>query len=407
MVVKIKNPDLSGNVKTNLRQEYVTGTTLEVDSSHGFSDDQYIVVGEPGLEKTELVDLTATPPTRTALTVTSLDHSHNKGTPVYYTRWNQYALEYRTSSTGSWTEYGSMPVDLSFDGVFTEYRDASATSTYEWRYRYYSTEQSAYSDYSDTISASGWPRDSVGFMVREVRKIINDPEGKTVTDTEIIRFFNKAQDIIYSIYDRWNWLLKTGTAISTIASTKNYNLPSDFGRMHRVVYHYQDDTSSPSTSIKYNLKHLTKIEYEYETRDQTADDDDEVKYYTLYPGDSTNETGYLYIWPTPETAGLSIYPHYYHTMSDLDSYADETDVPVPALLEDYALAQIFKIRAEETKANYYDKLFREQIELLKLNQRKSARPMRSLWRYEGRKSKKRLLGGTRDVYSDETREKYW
>ena len=86
----------------------------------------------------------------------------------------------------------------------------------------------------------------------------------------------------------------------------------------------------------------------------------------MYPGDSDNSAGYIYIWPKPETAGLEITPKYYKTMTTLDTYGDETDVPIPSMLADYALSEIYKIRAQEDKATYYDKLFREQIDLLKL-----------------------------------------
>lgn len=407
MVIKIINPDVSENIQTFLSEDYTSGTTLTVDSSSGFANGNYIIVGEPGLEKTEVVNLSTSPPTDTTLTIgSSLKFSHAKGTPVYYTRWDKYELVYRTSSSGSWTTYSSMPASLSFEALQTEYRDSAATTTYQWKYRYYSTEKSAYSGYSDTILATGWPRKSVGYMVREIRKIINDLEKKTVSDTEIIRFLNAAQDKIYALFDRWWFLLKEGTVINTEASTKKYSLPSDFGRMNRVLYRYQDDTSNPSTDIKYNLKYITQVEYDYEARDQTADDSDEVKYYTIYPPDSNSSTGYLMIWPTPETAGLDITPWYYKKFTDLDSYGDETEVPIPSILEDYALAQIYKIRKEEAKAEYYDSLFREQLGLLKLEQKKQTGALRQIWRYEGRRAKRRLYG-TRNVYSDEEREKYW
>ena len=337
------------------------------------------------------------------MTVTALNFSHPKGTPVYYTRWDKYELQYRTSDTGSFAAYGSMPTALLFDAISTEYRDASATSTYSWKYRYYSTENTVYSDFSDTITATGWPRDSVGYMVREVRKIINDPESKTLSDTELIRFFNKGQDIIYSTFDKWWFLLKKGDVIDTVASQKIYDFPSDFGRLDRILFNYVDDGD---TDIEYNLKHLTRVEYEYESRSQNADDNDEMKYYCIYPGDSDNEKGYFHIWPTPATDGLDMTPYYYKKMSDLDSYADETDIPNPAILEDYALAQIYKIRKEEAKATYYDKLFREQIELLKLEMRKSARSMRQIWKYQGRNAKSRYFG-TRSISNDEAKERYW
>jgi hypothetical protein len=238
-------------------------------------------------------------------------------------------------------------------------------------------------------------------MVRQIRKVINDPESKTVNDTEITRFLNEAQDKIYTLFDRWWFLYKKGTVIDTVASQKIYNLPSDFGRMSRVTYRYV----SGSTDTTYNLKYLPNVEFEYEYRDNTADDDDNVKHYSIYPGDSTNETGYLHIGPTPATAGLDMTPWYYKTMTSLDSYADETDVPIPSILEDYALSQIYQIRAEETNADRYDKIFREQIELLKMMQKKQVGSLRTLWRYQGPDAEERLYGGTQSVGRDV--EKDW
>jgi hypothetical protein len=402
--VSIKNPEVSQNVVTTLSQDYSSGTTLTVDSSTAFADTQYVLVGELGGEKSEVTNLTATPPTDLTMTVTALNFAHPKGTPVYYIKWDKYALQYRTTDAGSWVTYASMPSALNYDALSTEYRDSAATTTYSWRYRYYSSEDGVYSGYSDTISAAGWGKDAVGFMVRQIRKIVNDPESKTVSDTEIIRFLNSAQDTIYTLYDRWWFLYKEGTVIDTVASTKSYDIPSDFGRMDTVLFRYV----SGSTDQTYNLKYLTRVEWDYKNQDNNFSDSDAISHYAIFPGDSSNTTGYLKVCSeggeAPETAGLDITPRYYKIMTDLDSFGDTTEVPLPTILENYALAQIFKIRKEEEKASYYDKLFREQIELLKLMQRKQVTQNRVLLKYKGRNSSR--LFGTRNVSSDD-KETYW
>src|SRR3989304_9056145 len=130
------------------------------------------------------------------------------------------------------------------------------------------------------------------------------------------------------------------------------------------------------------------VEFDYESRDNNAASDDNLQYYTIMPGDSTNERGYLKLWPKPLTAGYDVTPRYYKTFSDLDSYADETDVPIPSILEDYAMAEIYKIRKDEDTAIYYDKIFREQIELLKLMQRKQVGQPRYLWKWAGKDADK-------------------
>ncbi len=402
MVITIRNPDISANIKTFLSTEYSSGTTLTVDSSVAFANGQYVLVGEPGLETSELTNLTVAPPSNTTMTVSALKFTHARGTPVYYVSWDKYDLYYNSGS--GWVQYGSMPSNLTYDAQNTEYRDTSATSAFSWKYRYYSTEKTAYSDYSDTITYTGWPKNSVGYMVREIRQIVDDPEAKTVSDAQIIRYLNKAQDKIYAQHDRWWFLFKEGTAIDTVASTMTYNLPSDFGRMHSVLFRYEPSDGTVDTT--YNLKYLPMVEFDYESKDNDASDSDDIKYYTLKPGDSTNATGYLKIWPKPETAGYDITPRYYKTFTDLDSYADETEVPIPSILEDYAMAEIYKIRGNEEIANYYDRLFREQIELLKLMQRKQVGQPRYLWKWAGRDAESRLFGN-RVVSGDSDTERFW
>ena len=400
--VQIKTPLVSQNIQTSLSDDYLSGTSLSVLSSTSFGINNYIVVGELGLENTEITHLTVAPPSSNTMTIAALQFSHPKGTPVYYSNWDKYSLEYRTISTGPWVVYGSMPTNLVFDALSVEYRDSGATSTYQWRYRYYSSEKSAYSDYSDIISTTGWPRNSVGYMIREVRKSVNDLDSKTISDTEIIRFFNACHDKVYSLYDRWWFLLKTGTVISTVTNKIIYPLPIDFGRMDRLQYEYvfgAEDTI-------YNLKYINRTEFDYVSRDQTASGDDNLKVYSIYPGDSLNLTGYIKVFPRPLAGSMNITPIYYKTLTDLSTYANQTEVPVPDLLENYAIARILGIRKENDKENEYDTMWKSQIQLLKGLQRKQSGPPRQLWTFHGLNADRRLYGN-RENYNDKNREDFW
>jgi hypothetical protein len=400
--IQISLPVITDSLKTYLSQDYTSGTGLEVASSSGFVSGMYIIVGEIGQENTEVTNLTASPPDNVDLTVTALKFSHAKGTPIYYTNWDKYSLEYRTSSANAWNIYSGMPSTLSFEALYTEYRDSAATSTYGWRYRYYSSEKSAYSDYSDIITSTGWARNTVGYMVREIRKIVNDLDSKTVTDTEIIRFLNAAQDKIYTLYDRWWFLFKKGTSIPSVAGQKAYALPTDFGRMHSVQFEYV----SGSNDITYDLEPKSIIEFDYDSRDNNSASNDNVREYAIYPGDTSSAVGYLYVWPKPLTAGLNIIPRYFKVFTDLTTYSSATEVPIPDILEDYAIGRILAIRKEDDKASEYDSMYKEQVQLLKFMQRKNANPMRSLWNYQGVNARKRLFG-TRNVYNDTVIEQNW
>lgn len=400
--VQISTPSLDNSIVTYLTEDYSSGSTLKVASAVAFQGGQYIVVGAVNLENTESTNITTSPSDNISIPVTPLKFSHPKGTPVYYTLWNGFSLEYRIGNDGSWTIYGGMPFALNFDSLFTEFLDVAATSDYQWRYRYYSTENNAYSDYSSTIGAFGWGRSAVGYMVREIRKLVNDPESKTVTDTEIIRFLNAAQDKVYSLYDRWWFLLKKGDAIATISGYKEYPLPDDFGRMHSVSFNYVNG----STDLTYQLENVSITEYDFYAKDNNANNNDSLKYYSIFPGDDTNTLGYVNIWPKPDTAGLSIIPLYFRIMPDLTNFSDLTLVPIPDVIENYAISQILKIRKEDDKAKIYSDMFKEQVELLKLMQRKNAKPMRSLWEFQGRDAERRLRG-SKGRHGTTDRENYW
>lgn len=407
--VKIKTPDISNNIQTSLTQDYTSGTNLSVVSSVSFTNGMYIIIGDPYLDQTEITHLTASPPDNTDLTISSLKFSHPAGTPVTYVDWDKYELSYRISSTDPWNVYDittgmnvAMPDTLIFDALYKEYRDPKATGNYQWRYRYYSTEKLAYSDYSDIIGATGWSRSTVGYMVREIREIVNDPEEKTVKDIEIIRFLNAGQDKVFSLYDRWFFLLKFGTPILTQTGIKTYPLPTDFGRMKDLQFEYIFGASD----ITYNLEYKSIDDFLYLSRDNNTANDDNLKWYSIFPPDANSATGYLRIWPPPLTAGQSITPLYYQAITDLSSYGSTTLIPIPDILENYALSQILKIRKEDDKAALYDSMFKEQIQLLKLTQRKSARSMRNLWEYKGRDVFKRIYGN-RDISTDIEKELYW
>ena len=248
-VIGIKNPELSEQKRTYLTVAYTTGTTLTVASSTGFANNDLVVIGVVGRE---LTDLTATPPSDTTMTVTALKYDHPKDSPVSLSHWDQYNLDYRTSSSGTWTTLVSL-ANLEWDTDYTEYKHSAGLSTYEYRVRYYNTQTVGYSDYSDTITGAGWDREAAGHMIENVRKMTNDPEGQLVEDEMIFRFFNEAQDKVRAVLKRPYFLLtevdgSTSSSYRTVASKKNYDLPPNFDRMESLRYRYWTTTSTSSST---------------------------------------------------------------------------------------------------------------------------------------------------------------
>ena len=160
-VLDISNPIPLDYPYTVISTAYTSGTSLTVEDSTGFIDNDLLLIGGIGNDKTEVTDLTATPPSATNMTISALSFAHNEDESIQKVPYNKFDIDYRTSSTGSWT---SLTTNQSFDWgrETTQYTHESGVDTYEYRIRYYNTATTQYSGYSGTAPADGYDRNQVG-----------------------------------------------------------------------------------------------------------------------------------------------------------------------------------------------------------------------------------------------------
>lgn len=248
--VQIKLPDLSLEEKTNLIAAESDGdTSINVRSTNGFVANDYIVVGEPGHELTECVKISSVTDDHNLALSSALLHDHPNGTIVKRTPWNQYSLEYRATSGGSFSAIAGMPLDLQWDDYTVNYNHTASTSSGAYKLRYYNSTSTTYSSYSGIINATGYTSSAVGYMVKKIRKATGDPDGQIVSDDEIIRFLNDGQDKIAALDTAWYFLLtEDNSTVTTTAGTREYNFPSDFGRLEALRFRYISTTSTSTTT---------------------------------------------------------------------------------------------------------------------------------------------------------------
>lgn len=356
--ILINNPVLRNTEKSGLTSAYAVGvTTLSVLNNFAFAANDLLVVGELGEEQTELKKCNSITGSGTLNLASTLNFAHAKDTPVYKVPWDFVSIEGRSSSTGTFAEITQSGIQ--WDKPQTIYYHTSGDNNWQYRFRFFNSVLSIYSDYSPTISGTGYVRGSVGYMVRQVRKLTGDEKREIIkTDAEIIRFFNTAQDIIRGVKSDWNFLKVTDSTITTIANTKVYGVPTGVGgtgNIDSIRYQYNDGGSS---NIVYNLKYLPEKEFDLLDRDQRRTPDDYVTYYTIQESDSGNAFGYIRVDPIPKTTGRGTFiVRYFKKMVDLDTVDDITPVPLPNILEDFAIAQIEKIKGNESKSQIYENLF--------------------------------------------------
>jgi len=394
--IHIKNPKILETPYSIISEKYSSGTSLTIEDSSGFYDDDLILIGGVGNEKSEATDLTATPPNDTTLTVSSLKFIHDIDESIEKILWDQFDIQYKTTVAGSWIDLVTSR-SFSWDKDITSYVHESGASTYYYRSRYYNSATEQYSSWSNIASGAGFNRNEAGFVLKQVRKKTKTVGDKDITDDYIFSLFNDVQDIVKGFNKRF-WFLKDKHAFVTAASTKEYSeLPDDFDRGHRLKFNYV----SGSTDKTIDLTYKTPKEFDYLTQDNTISDSDYLKIYTI---DEINET--IKVGPAaPETADLDLTLIYYKKLTDIDSYSDELLIPLPGLYLHYACKVIFSDKENPEKHNYHDGEFSNLLEIIKQMKNRVDRP-RSFKLYKGRSGMDERSGSLTE-YSDDNREKNW
>lgn len=426
--LRIPNPNLHREEKTYLDADYSTGSTsLTVVNAIGFTAGEvtfFGVIGEPGEDKTEAQQISSATGNTQINFPATFRFDHNKSTVLYRSSWDQVEISKMTVVGGAWVNITESRIQ--WDKSDTIYIDDDGGTTDSYRFRFWNSVSNIYSDYSPTVTGAGFARNQVGFMLTRVRKNINDLERKVVSDDEIIQQLDSAQDLVKGVRQDW-WFLLVDTfkqldGIAVIASTGVYSLAdyTDFNFLESIRYNFNDGTDNI-------LRHITGIDailFDDRVRNQDKDEDDQIEVYKLLPPDSSSANGYIQVDPVPEAANGTLYPNYYKDLTTLDDVADETPIPIPSILEQYAISQCERIKGNEKKAELYETLFfgnpdKKQgerirptgIQLLERIQNAQMNPQgqpRSWKVWRGRKAMRDLMQDTSYGSSnDSIREKYF
>lgn len=416
--IRIPHPDLSFSQKTYLSADYTSGTAISVKNNDTFAANQIAVVGEPGQEKTESKPISGVTGDTVIDVTGALSFAHNSNEVLYRSEYNQIEVSYNTGS--GWSVLAT--IDIQWDQRESIYVHQSGVDGTSYRFRFYNSASTNFSEYSPTILGSGFAKNQAGFMVNRVRKAIRDPEKKIVTDLEILRFLSDAKNIIKAKRnDWWFWKVIDETGMATVASSEKYDLDgisSEIEYIRDIRYKLVDGSNTDT----WPLDSVTDIEYYDLTRDNDREDDDHVEVYNLMPPDSNSTTGYIRVYPTPETTGGTFYVDYYENEGDFTSLSDTTKIPLTSILEDYAIAQCERIKGNVTKESIYEKKFygpasdrkdnemMTGIALLEQIQGSKGRPVgkpRSIRTFRGRKAISRYYRSSYHSRSQQDRETYY
>lgn len=153
MVINIDLQSILGTPKTFLSGSIASGVTnLSVLNSYGMTANDYLLVGELGSEKTEVVQISNVP-TPTTLTVTATKFPHPNNTLIQKIYFNQVKIEKSTDGGGVWNVVETLGINGDQSSV--DYVASGAISNDYYRSRFYNSSALVYSEYTNTITAQG------------------------------------------------------------------------------------------------------------------------------------------------------------------------------------------------------------------------------------------------------------
>lgn len=322
MLLQTQHPSLKDNEKTRLSASASDGdTTIDVANTTGFSQNDYIVVGEPGLETTEAVKVNAAVSDDHQLTVTAIKHDHNEDEPVYFTKYNQVKFYRATSESGTYSLVATEDID--WNQPKTYYEDSAGSSSNWAKTTYYNDVTTTESSYSDAVPYTSLGFTRVGDLIERARRATNTVDDYNyISDDEIIDVFNEVEDRL-TVIGNFEYG-ETSATESTVADQQAYDLPSDYKEGSIVKLRFNE-----GTSYRYpDYISFREFQEKYDT-DSTST---VPTHYTIYGGQ-------FLLYPTPSASGSSDLTLFYQK--------DPTDLEGEYDAVTYPWTHIYMARAKE------------------------------------------------------------
>lgn len=211
-----------------------SSVALTVANNDSFAANDYVIIGEIGMEKTELAQVSSVSG-NTTITITTLKFDHAPNTRIYRIDYNQVEYSYATTLTGSKSVLTTVAVQP--DDFYTRYEDTTSTSGFGF-VRFKNSTSSLFSEYSSGVAYSGLEPRSLIKIIERVRRLLRRrqstpaPFDRAIDDDEITDEINDAiQEITHE--ELWSFAEVVRTD-STVANQFQYDIDDDVNQVFRV-----------------------------------------------------------------------------------------------------------------------------------------------------------------------------
>lgn len=202
-------PEIQEDQRTFLDNDAAASATSISANGINFAIGQWVVIGQPGNLKTEIIQLHAsTPPTSTTITfATGLVFSHNRGDLIRFIPYNQ-AVPYKSIDGGN-TFTAQTAVSIRADSLETYVQYPNDLSTYIYKFKFLNSSTTLVSAYSDVAAASGFVDNSFGSVKRRALREMGEEKSDLITDQDLNDWIQEARRSVDQDPRVFRWTFRT------------------------------------------------------------------------------------------------------------------------------------------------------------------------------------------------------
>lgn len=212
-------PELQDDVKSYLDADAAAGVTSLSANGTDFAVGQYVVIGQPGNEKTEICQIsTGTPPTATTITLqAATSFAHNRGDIIRFIPYNQIVPSFSSNAGVSYTAASAIAIRA--DASETYLQRPSDTAAYLYTFQFFNSYLSVYSPASDAASPGGYADNTqFGAIYRALDQMGESFDANLITRqfmVDSLKEGRRVADMNPNVF-RWTFRQKFGVVFSQI-----------------------------------------------------------------------------------------------------------------------------------------------------------------------------------------------
>ena len=232
------------NPKTFLSSDTNSGvSTLSVKSTIGFQNNDVIILGTFGNEGAEILALSTTPSSGVFALISSPLMPHSASTPIQTLLYDKVEVSNASTKTGAKTTLGTIAIVA--DDVTTNYNDNSGSTGYYF-IRFYNSNTSSYSSYSDPIPITGYTIYSARDIINKALAGINKTTSDLLTDEFEFGEIDNCQIETLREFKRWSFMQVFDSPLTAVTTGQwRVALPTDCDdqNTNRAIWNFRIGTS--------------------------------------------------------------------------------------------------------------------------------------------------------------------